>query len=81
MDRVRVVGERQLGVAGRADREQRVALVAACVPGDHPALLGRRGQRCGDALASERDLLVQAVRRDAPELQEPGDIGQVAELA
>ena len=40
-----------------------------------------RGQRGGDALARERDLLVQAVGRDAPELQEPGDIGQVAELA
>ena len=30
---------------------------------------------------AERDLLVQAVGRDAPELQQPGDVGQVAELA
>ena len=81
VDRLGVVGERQLGAARRVDREQRVALVAAGVAGDHPALLAGRGQRGGDALARERDLLVQAVGRDAPELQEPGDIGQVAELA
>ena len=30
---------------------------------------------------AERDLLVQAVGRDAPELEQTGDIGQIAELA
>ena len=81
MDRVRVVRERQLGGAARVDREERVALVAAGVARDHPALLARRGQRGGDALARERDLLVQAVGRDAPELEQTRDVGQVAELA
>ena len=30
---------------------------------------------------AERDLLVQAVGRDAPELEQTGDVGQIAELA
>ena len=46
--------ERQLGAAGGVEREERVALVAAGVARDHPALLARRGQRGRDALARER---------------------------
>ncbi len=73
--------ERHLGAAIGVDREQRVALVAAGVARDHPALVGGRGQSRRDALARERDLLVQAVGRDAPELEQTGDVGQIAELA
>src|SRR4029078_11535052 len=57
-----------------------MALGAAGVARDHPALVGGRGQRGRDALAPEGDLLVQAVESDAPELEQAGDIGQVAEL-
>ena len=69
------------GPPSGVDREERVALVAAGVASDHPALLARRGQGGGDALVAERDLLVQAVGRDAPELEQAGDVGQVAERA
>ena len=81
VDRGRVGGERQLGAALGVDREERVALVAAGVARDHPELLARGGQRGGHALAAERDLLVQPVGRDAPELEQAGDVGEVAELA
>ena len=30
---------------------------------------------------AERELLVQPVGRDPPELEQPGDVGQIAELA
>ena len=44
VDGGRIVRQRQLGAAVGVDREQRVALVAAGVARDHPALLARRGQ-------------------------------------
>ena len=81
VDRLGVVAQRHLGAAIGVDREERMALVAAGVACDHPALVGGRGQSRRDALAPERDLLVQAVGRDAPELEQTGDIGQIAELA
>ena len=51
VDRLGVVAQRHLGAAIGVDREERMALVAAGVARDHPALVGGRGQSRRDALA------------------------------
>ncbi len=81
VDRVGIVGQRELGPAGRVEACERVPLVPAGVAREHDAIVDPAPQGARDAILAERELVVQAVRTCDVELHGARVVGEVGQLA